>query len=332
VPLKGVIDPAVPSLGERGYNRAPLARRPRWHSAPVILGTALATGLLGFVIGGQVRHLSRRGQLAVLSRDPAVQAIFLLEQEQAALRRSVDEARSRLTEGEQSGAAAQRTLSGLRAALERERLAAGLLPVTGQGVLVRLDDSTLRALPPQEDPNNYLIHDYDLRDLVSALWAAGAEALAINDQRVVGTTTVTAVGPTILVNDTRLSPPFEVRAIGNPLLLEDAVAHSPLLAKLQTRVRSYALQLRVAHERELLIPSYRGVITLRYIQKPNSGVVRPPEPAQPTPAIPEPAERPPEAGEDTPPAEQPLPAEQSPPAEQPPVPPEQPGHADADGG
>jgi uncharacterized protein YlxW (UPF0749 family) len=200
-------------MPERRCNRAPLARRLRWQGAPVLLGTALATSLLGFVIGGQVRQVPRRGQLAALSRDPAVQAIALLEQEQAVLRRSVDEARSRLTEGEWPGAEAQRTLAGIRAELERERLAAGLLPVTGQGVLVRLDDSTLRSLPPQEDPNNYLIHDYDLRDLVSALWAAGAEALAVNDQRVVATTTVTAVGPAILVNDTRLSPPFEVRVV-----------------------------------------------------------------------------------------------------------------------
>lgn len=242
--------------------RALLSRRLRWESAGARLLIAGLLGLLGFLGGADLARSPRYPLPTRPGEDLAAQVIAALEAEQRDLRRSIAEVRRQTDADVQA-------LAGLRAELARERLAAGLVAVRGEGVIVRLDDSTLRALPPHEDPSNYLIHDYDVRDVVNALWAAGAEAVAVNDQRVVAMTAITAVGPAIVVNETRLAPPFEVRAIGNPALLEEAAVRSPLLGKLRERIQSYALQFRVVREREVVLPAYRGPFALRYVQLPS---------------------------------------------------------------
>ena len=64
------------------------------------------------------------------------------------------------------------------------RMAAGYLPVQGPGLVVTIDDSK-RVMKPGENPNLYIIHDDDMLKVINELWAAGAEAISINDQRLV---------------------------------------------------------------------------------------------------------------------------------------------------
>ena len=102
------------------------------------------------------------------------------------------------------------------------RMAAGYLPVQGPGVTVTIDDSK-RAMKPGENPNLYLIHDDDMLKVINELWAAGAEAISINDQRLVIGSEIRCAGPTISVNNARYSPPYEIRAIGDPKTLENSL-------------------------------------------------------------------------------------------------------------
>lgn len=99
------------------------------------------------------------------------------------------------------------------------RMAAGDLPVQGPGLVVTIDDSK-RAMKLGENPNLYLIHDDDMLKVINELWAAGAEAISINDQRLVIGSEIRCAGPTISVNNSRSSPPYEIRAIGDPKTLE----------------------------------------------------------------------------------------------------------------
>jgi uncharacterized protein YlxW (UPF0749 family) len=106
--------------------------------------------------------------------------------------------------------------------LERLRAASGLKPVKGPGVIIHLDDSKLRE-EAAEDAELFLIHDYDLLPVVNELRAAGAEAISINDQRVVERTAIRCVGPVVLVNNVSLSAPYIIKAIGDPNTLAGAV-------------------------------------------------------------------------------------------------------------
>jgi uncharacterized protein YlxW (UPF0749 family) len=164
-------------------------------------------------------------------------------------------------QGAQSGGGA---LADLREQLERERLLSGLVAVKGQGVVAVLNDSDARSVPEGEDPANYIIHEYDLRDVLNALWASGAEAISLNGERIVGNTSLYCVGTTILCNATRLSPPYTVKAIGDPEALATALLSSRQMAKFNARARQYSLPFTVEKQSDIALPAYNGSFSFKH--------------------------------------------------------------------
>lgn len=90
---------------------------------------------------------------------------------------------------------------------------AGASTVKGPGLRVKVADAA--SIPADvEETGAYRISDTDLQLLVNALWAAGAEAIALNGNRIVATTSIRAAGETIVVNFRPLSPPYRLEAVG----------------------------------------------------------------------------------------------------------------------
>ena len=140
---------------------------------------------------------------------------------------------------------------------------AGLVPVKGPGVEVRLDDS-LQKPGASEEAYYYIVHDVDVQAFVNELWAAGAEAVAINDQRVVTSTSVRCVGPTILVNAVRLAPPYVIRAIGAPSTLDTALKMpSGVLASMSASM-SKGVRVDIQKKKEMILPEFKGSGGFRY--------------------------------------------------------------------
>ncbi len=104
----------------------------------------------------------------------------------------------------------------------RQKMNSHLTPLQGPGVKVILEDSE-RELDEGEDPNNLVIHDLDVLNILNDLRRAGAEALAINGQRVTGQTQIKCQGATITVNDVTYGQPFIIEAIGDPDTLNAAI-------------------------------------------------------------------------------------------------------------
>ena len=73
--------------------------------------------------------------------------------------------------------------------------AAGRTQVRGPALRVTLDDAKLGGgeVPAGADPDDYVIHQQDVQSVVNALWAGGAEAMMLQDQRVVSTSAVRCV-------------------------------------------------------------------------------------------------------------------------------------------
>ena len=136
------------------------------------------------------------------------------------------------------------------------RYRAALVPLEGEGVIVRMDDSTKPA-KAGENPNLYVIHDDDLLRVVNELRAAGAEAIAINGQRLTGTSEIRCAGPTLSVNNVRSSAPFEIRAIGDKKSLENALRMRGGVAE---TLGVWGIQLVIKASNDVYIPPYRGSI------------------------------------------------------------------------
>ena len=118
--------------------------------------------------------------------------------------------------------------------------------------------------PPGADANAYIIHEFDLRDIVNLLWTAGSEAIAINDERLVSNSSIYCVGSTVMVNNTRLSPPYLIRAIGNPRVQQDYVRNPSYLENLKDKQRSYGLRFEVKEVGELTLPAYSGGFLIKH--------------------------------------------------------------------
>lgn len=105
--------------------------------------------------------------------------------------------------------------------LEEGKANAGLLPLTGIGIRIILDDSD--HLDRTSQFGNYVIHEEYIRSLINVLWNGGAEAIAVNGQRITTHTEIFCSGAFIQINDTRQMPPYEIVAIGNQENLQSAL-------------------------------------------------------------------------------------------------------------
>ncbi len=243
----------------------PLFKRPGWSWAvPVI---ALLAGFLftisAHTAAGTVLREDRRVELNQLI-DQKQNDIKSLTTEAERLRSEVDSATNDLAQTD-TPIAAQRT----RANTYLE--AAALTPLRGPGLTVRLDDSSqLNTGTDLTDASldQYVIHQQDVEAVVNALWAGGAEAMTIMDQRVISTSAVRCVGNTLLLQGRRYSPEFVIRAIGDPVALRAALNASPGVRAFDDAARRYGLGYSVTNETDILAPAYRGSVDLRYAKVP----------------------------------------------------------------
>jgi uncharacterized protein YlxW (UPF0749 family) len=243
----------------------------------IVLSFCLA--LLG-ILGGlalsmqwQVRSASNQPGVTRQGSDKVavVQTIARLESEQADLKRQVTELRDKLATLQNDVANRRANLAGITDALDRERVASGMMPLEGTGIVASYNDSASQVINPNEDPANYILHDYDLRDVLNALWAAGAEAISVNDERITANTSLYCVGTTIICNATRLSPPYVITAIGSPDDLEAALRSSAQVEPLNQRALIYDLPIEIRKEAKVTVPAYKGGYLFHYAETGDTG-------------------------------------------------------------
>lgn len=220
-----------------------------WTALLLALGVTLA---LPVGIRERAQPVTREAE-----REPAVHSIARLEEEQRQLKERIAALRTQLAEAQRRQASERAALGDIEDALKQQRALAGLTRLTGPGLTVLLDDSAMTA-PAGAAASDYIIHDTDVRDVVNALWAAGAEAIAINGERLVATSSIVCVGTVIIINDTRLSPPFQITAIGPSPRLVEAIDTAPQLVPLRRRAREVGVQVKMAAAERLEVPAYRG--------------------------------------------------------------------------
>lgn len=137
---------------------------------------------------------------------------------------------------------------------ELTKMGAGVVALQGPGIIVTIDDSK-RPSKPGENPNLYLIHDDDILKVINELWAAGAEAISINEQRLIASSEIRCAGPTLSVNNTRYSPPYDIRAIGDPATLENALK---MRGGVVETLQFWGIQVTIKTLEDVLVPAYKG--------------------------------------------------------------------------
>lgn len=147
---------------------------------------------------------------------------------------------------------------------------AGLAPVDGPGVTVTLQDAPRdRPVPEDLDQDLLVVHQQDVEAVVNALWAGGAEAMMLMDQRVISTSAVRCVGSTLRLQGRVYSPPYTIKAIGDPDRLAAALSRSPEVQIYQQYVDAYGLGYEQEKERSITMPAFGGSLDMHFASVPD---------------------------------------------------------------
>ena len=196
-----------------------------------------------------------------LRADRRTDLVDLIRAEQGRVRAETDQ----VTDLQSAVAAAVRGLTVPPAGGDLEALVA---EASGPGIVVELDDAAVPAagVAPGFTADDYVVHEQDLHAVMNALWAGGAEAMSVMDQRVLATSAVRCVGSTVLVHGQVFTPPYRVTAVGPSERMARAMDASPRLDLYRQYVDLLGLGFEVSTDESVTVPAYEGPLGVRYAQ------------------------------------------------------------------
>jgi len=181
--------------------------------------------------------------------------------QRAALVKQLQDQVDSLTEQAAPGNAA---VARLRAEAARLAPTVGTQAVTGPALSVSLDDAkrTAASLPRGYTADDIVVHQQDVQSVVNALWAGGAEAMMLQDQRVISTSAVRCVGNTLILQGRVYSPPYVIRAIGDVSAMRAALDRSEQVTIYRQYADLLGLGYEVTSRGQASFPAYLGSLSM----------------------------------------------------------------------
>jgi uncharacterized protein YlxW (UPF0749 family) len=155
-------------------------------------------------------------------------------------------------------------VAGLTTKAEHLAEDAGTQAVHGPGIKVTLDDAHLSSIPEGFTGDDLVVHQQDVQAVVNALWLGGAEAMMLQDQRVISTSAVRCVGNTLILQGRVYSPPYTITAIGDSSSMREALNGSPAVEIYRQYVDALGLGYEVTSRANLQLPAYAGSLDLEH--------------------------------------------------------------------
>ena len=168
--------------------------------------------LLGIMLALQYKSVNHNEALASYENkrmDELKTELIKLQEQKSTLQERLEELEKENQTYERVKAGDSAAAKQIQDNLNKARIFAGLVDVKGKGIIVTLDN------------NGYiLVADYDILNVVNELRAAGAQAISVNDERIVAMTEIREAGEYIMVNGKRFTAPFTIKAIADPDSIE----------------------------------------------------------------------------------------------------------------
>lgn len=156
----------------------------------------------------------------------------------------------------------------LKDELNKNKAVAGFETVKGPGIIVRMEDNMdENAFGQSLDLD--LIHDADVLRIINDLRVAGAEAISINEQRVLSISEIKCGGPVIRINGKSVGVPIYIKAIGDPQLLSAAINAPNTYGYALKTIDQIVIETSV--EDEIIIPAYSGMFEFKYAKPVKEG-------------------------------------------------------------
>lgn len=258
--LTGAVDQAYAEARGRDRPGAHGARR-RVLVAALLVPVGVCAGTAVAQVRGRSSSTSDARRMLVADVQRQTAGSDALSRSATALRAQVSRARDQALGNDARGRSVAAGLADLE-------VVSGAVPVSGPGLRVTLDDAhppaagaavpgtaTATDPPAKQGASDGRVQDRDVQALVNGLWAAGAEAVTVNDLRLSAATAIRSAGSAILVDFRPLSPPYVVRAVGNPNTLESAFADGAAARRLSTDTSLYGFGFDIARADRLHLPA-----------------------------------------------------------------------------
>jgi len=221
--------------------------------------------LFGLLVTLQWRTQAERSELTVRYNTPLVDAATALQNEQDKLKADLAALRVQLDEIQRSSSTQSGAERELQSRIDELRASAGLTAVSGDGVAIQLDDARNVSVSSR-DVDRSICHATDLTDILNTAWKGGAQAIAVNEERIVNSSSVYCVGSTIMVNGTLMSPPFNINAIGPQNSLLGAFDDPNQLQDIKQRRDVQGLGFHVTRVSAIHVPAFSGALNVRYAE------------------------------------------------------------------
>lgn len=218
--------------------------------------------LLGIIMSLQFKTVQKnflQGQSPSQKSAQLVGELTKLKNEKELLTSEIDSLEKKLKEIESTESKGNVVIKNLNEDLLKYKAFAGLTDVYGPGIEIFIDN------PSKESNSAFetnLVYDYDvIVNLVNELNAAGAEAISINDQRILSHTEIRAAGENININQVPQTTPFLVKVIGNADTLEGALSGRFGIVSI---IREKNYQIDIKKMEKVTVPRYKGILDYRY--------------------------------------------------------------------
>lgn len=193
-----------------------------------------------------------------------IEEMKALERDKEALLGEVRGLEEVISKHEESAAARMEKGEEIRGDLQDSRMIAGILDIEGPGLEITLDDRKKDTILESDRDmiGFYIVHDSDLLEVVNELRAAGAEAVAINGVRIMGSSRISCGGPTINVGkEQRFAPPFIIHAIGDP---EELSAYFQRNDSIYQTLIFWGLKFDIKKKDTIMIPRFIGDMDFKF--------------------------------------------------------------------
>ena len=256
--LRRIVDDAV----DPGYALAQTSAPDAGTRIPRHLALATALLLLGALVTATVVQVRAGAPGVERARTDLLARVQAETEATDALARDIESARLAVAELQTSTLRSTEAGRQVEAQLSALGVATGVVALDGPGVTVTLDDGPPSRTQPGA-PDLARVLDRDVQVAVNGLFAAGAEAVSVNGQRITALSPIRGAGSAVLVGYRPLTPPYTITALGDPRTLATTFSTSPDGRSLLALAETYGIRFDVATSNSLAVPAVDSV-TLRY--------------------------------------------------------------------